>query len=183
MMEVLIRNAEGNLSQKDRDYAAKKLGKLDRYFNKATKVEFVHREVHRGKRDAHKVEVTIFADGLVIRGEEEDASIQAAIDIVGDKLENRLRRIKKRLVSKYRHSGDTIPKGFEEEAPDDEQSDRIQLKERKQFLVKPQTIEEAALEMDLLGYPFFVFKNEYTNRVEVLYRRKDGAYGLLEPEV
>ncbi len=182
MMEVLIRNAEGNLSQFDRDYAAKKLGKLDRYFNKATKVEFVHREVHRGNRDAHKVEVTIFADGLVVRGEEEDASIHAAIDIVGDKLENRLRRIKKRLVNKYRHSGDSIPKGFEEETPEDDQVGSVQVKERKQFLVKPQTIEDAALEMDLLGYPFFVFKNEHTNRVEVLYRRKDGAYGLLEPE-
>lgn len=184
MMEVLIRNAEGNLSQSDRDYAAQKLGRLDRYFNKASKVELVHREVKRGQKEAHKLEVTIFADGLTVRGEEEDTSVRAAIDIVGEKLENRLRRIKKRIVNKYRHSGDSVPNGFVEEAPEEDSEEQpVVIKERKQFLVKPQTIEEAALEMDLLGYPFFVFKNEHTNRVEVLYRRKDGAYGLLQPEV
>ncbi len=183
-MELLIRNAEGNLSAHDREYAASKLGRLDRYFNKASRVELVHRELHHGKRESHKIEVTIFADGMTVRGEEEDASITAAIDIVGEKLENRLRRIKKRLVNKYRHSGDSIPKGFAEAEPEhDEADEHVVIKERKQFLVKPQTIDEAALEMDLLGYPFFVFKNEHTNRVEVLYRRKGGTYGLLEPEV
>lgn len=183
MMEVLIRNAEGNLSASDREYAAAKLGRLDRYFNKASRVELVHRELHHGKKPSHRVEVTIFADGLTVRGEEEDQSVTAAIDLVGEKLENRLRRIKKRLVNKYRHSGESIPKGFEEPSSVEEADERAVIKERKQFLVKPQSIDEAALEMDLLGYPFFVFKNEYTNRVEVLYRRKDGAYGLLEPEV
>jgi len=183
MMEVLVRNAVGNLSDHDKDFAAEKLGRLDRYFNKASRVELVHREVHRGKRDLHKLEVTIFADGFTIRGEEEDANLRAAVDLVADKLENRLRRIKKRLVNKYRHSGQSVPRGFEEPHEDEDHDDRVHIKERKQFLVKPQTIDEAALEMDLLGYPFFVFKNEVTNRVEVLYRRKDGKYGLLEPEV
>lgn len=184
MMEVLIRNAEGNLSTDDRDYAAKKLGRLDRYFNRASRVELVHRATKRGQKEAHKIEVTIFADGLTFRGEEEDESIRAAIDIVGEKLENRLRRIKKRLVNRYRHSGDEVPKGFvEPDGHDEEAEERVVIKERKHFLVKPQTIDEAALEMELLGYPFFVFKNEITNRVEVLYKRKDGAYGLLEPEV
>lgn len=184
MMEVLVRNAEGNLDVTDRDFAAQKLGRLDRYFNKASRVELVHRELRYGKREAHRVEVTIFADGMTVRGEEEDANLRAAIDLVAEKLENRLRRIKKRLVNKYRHNGAAIPKGFEDhDHVEEEPEDHVVIKERKQFLIKPQTIDEAALEMDLLGYPFFVFKNEHTNRVEVLYKRKDGKFGLLEPEV
>ena len=186
MMEVLVRNAEGNLDAKDREFAAEKLGRLDRYFNKASRVELVHREMHHGNgnRETHRIEVTIFADGMTVRGEEEDFSRRAAVDKAADKLESRLRRIKKRIVNKYRHNGTSIPKGFQEPDPaEDEGDELVVIKERKQFLVKPQTIDEAALEMDLLGYPFFVFKNEHTNRVEVLYKRKDGKFGLLEPEV
>lgn len=176
-MEVLVRNAEGNLSDRDREYASKKLGKLDRYFNSANKVEIVHREVKQG----HRIEVTVFADGYTVRGEETDASVPAAIDIVSDKLENRLRRLKSRVVGAYRRQGNNIPRGYEE--PVEEPEVEFRIKERKQFLVKPMSAEEAALQMEFIGHPFFVFKNEESNHVEVLYKRKDGTYGLLMPEV
>jgi putative sigma-54 modulation protein len=182
MMEVLIRNAEGNLSEDDRGYASLKLGRLDRFFNKASKVELVHREFTRAGKQNHKVEVTIFADGLTIRGEELDTSIRAAIDLVGEKLENRLRRIKKRMVDKYRHHGNDVPAGFVEESQEPEADEHIVIKEHRHFLVKPMSADEAALEMELLGYPFFVFKNEANHKVEVLYRVKEGVYGLLHPE-
>lgn len=176
-MELLVRNAEGNLSLKDREYAAKKLGKLDRYFNAAQKVELVHKE---GKL-AHVVEVTVFADGLTLRGEESDGSVAAAIDKVADKLENRLRRLKSKLVKSHRHKGALVPNGFaevEEPINDDEPA----LKEHKRFILKPMSIEEASLQMELLGHPFFVFRNEETNQTEVLYKRGDGHYGLLSPD-
>jgi putative sigma-54 modulation protein len=175
-MELLVRNAEGNLTKKDRDYAAKKLGKLDRYFHAAQKVEMVHRE---GKLD-HRIEITVFADGLTLRGEEADGSVQAAIDKVADKMENRLRRLKSRLIKSHRHKGNGVPNGLasNEEAPNDEP----RVVEHKRVLLKPMSIDEAGLQMEMLGHPFFMFKNEESDQIEVVYRREDGNYGVLSPD-
>lgn len=179
MMEVLIRNAEGNLTPQDREYAAKKLSRLDRYFSQATRVEIVHRESRLG----HRVEVTVFADGLTVRSEETDASVTAAIDLAGEKLENRLRKLKTRLVDRHRKRGPNhvLPEALTA-VEEDGSEVKLIISERKQFLVKPMEPEEAALEMEMVNHPFFVFKNERTNRIEVLYKRKDGTYGLLQPE-
>lgn len=177
-MDVLVRNAEGNLTQQDRDYAAKKLGKLDRYFNQANKVEMVHREEGLG----HRVEITVFADGFTVRGEELDQSIPAAIDKVFGKLETRLNRLKGRLITSHRRRGQSLPPALSE--PDGEaENHHMELRERKSFLVKPMSMDEAALQMDLVDHPFYVFKNEDTNQIAILYKRKDNRYGLLEPEV
>ena len=111
-MDVLVRNAEGNMTSTDREYAAQKLGRLDRFFHNAKKVEMVHREEKLGK---HRVEITVIADHFTVRGEETDDSTRAAIDKVAEKLENRLRRLKTRLVKSHRRQGAAIPKGLEEE--------------------------------------------------------------------
>ena len=176
-MDLLVRNAEGNLTEKDRDYAAKKLGKLDRYFHAAHKVEMVHRE---GKLD-HRIEITVFADGFTLRGEEKDETVQAAIDKVADKMENRLRRLKSRIIKSHRHKGRPLPDGL---AADEAETEGAEPKivEHKRVLLKPMSLEEAGLQMDMLGHPFFMFKNSSTNQTEVLYRRVDGNYGLITPE-
>jgi putative sigma-54 modulation protein len=171
----LVRNAEGNLTKKDRDYAAKKLGKLDRYFHSAQKVEMVHRE---GKLD-HRIEITVFADGLTLRGEEADGSVQAAIDKVADKMENRLRRLKSRLIKSHRHKGGGVPNGLDEH---EDAHEDPQVVEHKRVLLKPMSIEEAGLQMEMLGHPFFMFKNVESDLVEVVYKRQDGNYGLLSPD-
>jgi putative sigma-54 modulation protein len=176
-MELLVRNAEGNLTQKDRDYAAKKLGKLDRYFHAAQKVEMVHRE---GKLD-HRIEVTVFADGLTLRGEEHDGSVQAAIDKVADKMENRLRRLKSRLIKSHRHKGNGLPNGLADDASDLVHEEPT-VKERKSILLKPMSIDEAGWQMEMLSHPFFVFRNAESNEIEVLYKRQDGHYGLITSE-
>src|SRR5687767_2360390 len=113
-MDVLVRNAEGNVSIKDREYAAKKLGGLDRYFHQAQKVEMVHRE----DRNGHRVEITVFADGFTIRGEDTESTIQAAIDRVHDKLETRLRKLKTRLIDNHRRKGTPPPPALETEEHD-----------------------------------------------------------------
>ena len=177
-MDVLVRNAEGNVTQNDREYAAKKLGKLNRYFHQASKIELVH----RAEKSAHRVEITVFADGYTIRGEESDASLHAAIDKVSDKLENRLKKLKGRMARNIRKKGQILPPAFEEEDFDEHENGFV-IKERKQFLLKPMSAEEAGLQMEMLGHPFFVFKNRDTDAVEVLYKRKDGHYGLLQPEL
>lgn len=178
IMDVLVRNAEGNVSKNDREYAAQKLGKLSRYFHQANRVEMVH----RAEKTNHRIEITVFADGFTIRGEEHDESLRAAIDKVSDKLENRLKRLKGRIIRNIRHRGQVLPPAYEDE--DLENLDgAITIRERKVFLLKPMSAEEAALQMEMLEHPFFVFKNRDSGSVEVLYKRKDGNYGLLQPEV
>lgn len=177
-MEVLVRNAEGNVSEKDREYAAKKLGRLDRYFSQAHRVEMVHKE----ERQTHHIEITVFADGMTVRGEEHDESLQAAIDRVADKLETRLKKFKGRMLNRHRKRGNpTVPPALLE---DDQHEDdgHIAIFENKHFLVKPMAIEEAALQMEMVDHPFFVFKNEADGLFSVLYKRKDGRYGLMHPE-
>ena len=178
-MELLIRNAEGNVSSTDRDYAAKKLGRLDRFFHAAQKVEMVHREEGHGQ---HKIEVTVHADGFIIRGVEHDETVHAAIDKVMDKLETRLRKLKGRIISSHRRRGNGVPAGFHETHKDVDESHHIEIKDRKHFLLEPMSVEEAALQMEMVDHNFFVFKNEDTGQVAVLFRRKDRQYGLLETE-
>ena len=178
-MEVLIRNAEGNLRDSDKDYAAQKLGNLDHYFSKAQRVEIVHRKDKRQHKEVHRIEVTVHADGLLVRSEETDASIHAAIDKVADKLTNRLRRLKGRLIDSHRKKGHSIPVNLE---PEEEKIPDFQISEKKQFLLKPATYEEAALQMEMIDHPFYIFLSEETGNVELLYRRKDGEYGLIQPE-
>lgn len=185
-MELLVRNAEGNLSDADREYAAKKLGKLDRYFNAASKVEMVHREEKHEHHGTHRIEITVFADGLFIRGEDYDESLHAAVDKVADKMELRLKKMKGRLIDRHRRGGHTPPLGlsatYYEGAAPSEIGQELQIAERKSFPLKPMTVEEAALQLELLDHSFFVFQNEASGGVEVLYRRRDGKYGLLQPK-
>jgi putative sigma-54 modulation protein len=176
-MEVLVRNAEGNLSADDRDYASLKLGRLDRFFNAAQKVEIVHREDKHGQ---HRVEVTVFADGFTVRGEESDASIRAAIDLVSDKLDQRLRRLKRRMHDSHQRRGTPAPAALVEPAEVEEHP--VVITEHKHFLISPMSVDEAALQMEMVSHPFFIFRNEHSNMVEVIYKRKDGRYGLLHPE-
>src|SRR5579862_612324 len=132
-MEVLVRNAEGNVSKRDREYAAKKLGRLDRYFHSAQKVEMVHRE----QGPTHRIEITVFADGFTIRGEERDNSVQAAIDRVSDKLETRLRKLKGRIITTHRRRGHNVPPALLDGADEKPSNGHCSVAERKIFLIKP----------------------------------------------
>jgi putative sigma-54 modulation protein len=177
-MELLVRNAEGNVPQRHRDYAAKKLSHLQKYFHKATKVEMVHHE----QKGRHRLEVTVFADEFTIRGEERDTSLTACIDRVTHKLESRLRSLKGRLIDSHRRRGcKQMPPALAAEPSEPASPAPLQL-DRKQFLAKPMSVEEAALQLELVGHPFYVFKDEATGQLAVLYRKKGRSYGLLEPE-
>ena len=182
-MELLVRNAEGNLTANDREYASKKLGKLDRFFQAASKVEMVHREEKHNHHAGHRVEITVFADGMHVRGEEYDVSIRAAIDKVADKMELRLKKLKGRLIDRHRRRGTPeppTPKIRKSRAP--KPVPQTEVAEKKYIPLKPMSIDEAALQMEMVDHPFFVFHNEVTGQIEVLYKRRDGRYGLLQPK-
>lgn len=176
-MQVIVRNTHGQLADRDRDYAVKKLEKLSRYFHSANSVEIVYRE----EKAFHRLDVTVHADGYHLRGAEQDESVRAAVDGVVDKLEARLRRLKTRIIQSHRKRGAQAPLGMEE--IDHHEEEPHEVNETKSYLIKPMSVEEAALQMELLGRDFFVFCDEETDKVEVIYRRANGpGYGLLVPE-
>jgi putative sigma-54 modulation protein len=119
---------------------------------------------------------------MTLRGEETDGTVQAAIDKVADKLENRLRRLKSRIIKSHRHKGRPVPNGLEEnhaEPADHEPA----IVEFKRFRLKPMTVEDAGLQLEMLGHPFFVFLNSESGQTEVIYKREDGDFGLIAPDL
>lgn len=162
------------------DYAEKKLGKLEKHFEKNTDVQVVMSVI----REEHIVEVTMSLNGLILRGEESTGDMYASIDMVVDKLERQLKKYKTRMNKSLRQRGVRVISEklaiTEAEARMDEEAPK--LVKTKRFTLKPMSTEEAILQMDLLGHNFFVFSNADSDSVNVVYRRKDGDYGLIEPE-
>ncbi|NMA83686.1 MAG: ribosome-associated translation inhibitor RaiA [Epulopiscium sp.] len=134
----------------------------------------------------HIIEVTIPIKGSILRAEVEDTDMYAAIDKVVDVLERQLLKHKDKLRSKYRHD-DAFQEAFvsgrifpEEEKKEAESA--IKIQRTKRFDMKPMYAEEACMSMDLLGHNFFMFRNAETDEISVVYKRKNGTYGLIEPE-
>ncbi len=157
----------------------KKLSKLDKYFQQGGPVEAnVSLEILKG---THIVEVTLFVGGMILRGEESTHDMYASIDSVVDKLERQIRKYKTRVNRKMREQGNTLP-FFSEPEDEEEENDYPRIVRTKRFNVKPMSSEEAVLQMELVGHNFFVFRSSITDEVNVVYKRKDGNYGLIEPQ-
>ncbi len=155
----------------------KKLSKLDKYFQQGGPVEAnVSLEILKG---SHIVEVTLFVGGMILRGEESTTDIYASIDSVVDKLERQIRKYKTRVNRKMREQGS---KPFFTEPEEEEENEYPRIVKTKRFNVKPMSSEEAVLQMELLGHNFFVYRSAITDEVNVVYKRNDGNYGLIEPQ-
>ncbi len=179
-MEILVRGKGVEVSDETREYATRKVGRLAEHFESLESAQFL--ESVEGKD--HRVEVQLDGDGILLRGEDRGDDLVAAIDRVVDKLERQLRKYKDRS----RRSGQTASHEREsvrfvemsESADEPPQTGRIVRSKR--FPIKPVSPAEAVAQMELLSHDFFVFENAESGEVNVLYRREDGNYGLLEPE-
>ena len=153
----------------------KKLGKLERYFREEPEAT-VRFKMQKGAR--HNVEITVNAGGVILRAEESSNDMYLSIDRAVDKLESQIRRHRTKLEKRIRPTElepiADVPV-FEEQTYD--------VVRRKKFAVKPMAIEDAITQMELLGHDFFIFLNEEDENMNVLYRRNDGSYGLLQPDV
>jgi putative sigma-54 modulation protein len=158
--------------------AERKLSKLERLLHQIDTVDITCSR----ERQWRVVEIVINANGLLVRGEDRAIDIRSAIDNLVDKLERRVKKSRSKLLDRYREHPET--REAWEAAPQQEPEAALQpaLVRSKRFPVKPMNPEEAAAQMDLLGHDFYVFRNAETEQVNVLYRRKDGNYGLIEPE-
>ena len=153
-----------------------KLGRLDKYLVDDTIVN-VTLSVQKGRQ---KIEVTIPMKGHIIRAEEGSEDMYVSIDLVVDVIERQIRRYKTRLMNQ-KYDGTSFKQEFMEQE-DDVEDDEIRIIRSKKFAIKPMDVEEACVQMELLGHDFFVFRNADTFEVNVVYKRKGNTYGLIEPE-
>ncbi|MCS6949156.1 MAG: ribosome-associated translation inhibitor RaiA [Armatimonadota bacterium] len=186
-MQVQFRDVEGSLPPAVREYVEKKINRLERHFKNFRNATVVHEEV----RGRHTVEITLNGDGITLRAEDSNSDLRATVDRVVDKLDAQLARFKgKRFRSLAKREREDLlhaeeitlmleAVGEEPAAEPGEETLPFRVARIKRFALKPSTLEEAAMEMEMLQHDFHVFLDAETQGVRVLYRRKDGTYGLL----
>ena len=171
-----------------RNYIEEKIGKLERYFNNVPNA-VAHVKVKTYSNSATKIEVTIPLKDVTLRAEERHDDLYAGIDLITNKLERQVRKYKTRVNRKHRDRGDQevfvaeVQEATPEEVSGAEEPDNdsdIEIIRSKQFSLKPMDSEEAVLQMILLGHDFFIFTDRETDGTSIVYRRKDGKYGLIE---
>ena len=169
-------------------YAEEKMGKLSKYLANGSRCEVeLWTEKNPSIPDNQVVEATIFTRGPIIRAREASPDIYASIDLVFAKLERQVKKYRSKLVARYQEAPKEVlvSEGFKlpEEAEEPEaELPAPRIVKTKQFMVKPMSPEEAALQLELVGHDFFVFTNSETNETAVVYRRRDGNYGLIETQ-
>lgn len=158
-----------------KDAVQDKLGKLERYFTPNTEIH-VTLSV---EKERQKIEVTIPVKGNIIRSEQVSSDMYVSIDLVEEIIERQLRKYKNKIVDKQQEAGDFQQAYVEDDWMEEE---TIKITRTKRFDVKPMYPEDACVQMELLGHNFYVFLNAETEEVNVVYKRKGGTYGLIEPE-
>ena len=175
-MDIIIRGSKLEITEAMESYAKEKLTKLDKYIEdqeaKATVVVKVSGHLH-------KVEVTIPLKSLILRAEESQEDFYAAIDLVIDKLERQIRKNKTRIASSKKKEVRDFAYNYIEKI-DDEEDEEPSVVKRKKIDLKPMDEEEAILQMELLGHSFYLYKDSETNNATLVYKRKDGNYGIIE---
>lgn len=160
------------LTDEQKEMLAKKVSKLDKYFSDDVVSDIVVAE----QRDKKIVELTLRTNGMIYRAEERNEEVYTATDDIIDSIERQIRKNKTRLLKRLR---DGVKKEFEAFNTEEEEND-IKIVKTKKYHIKPMSAEEAVLQMNLIGHEFFVFLNAETNTTDIVYRRKDGDYGLIE---
>ncbi len=185
-MELIIKGKNVEVTDRLRDYVRKKVGKLDRYLPSITEA-WVELSVEgtRAAQDRQVCQLTVRSNGTILRAEERSEDIFNCIDNVLDKMYRQIARYKGKRKNRWRGAGTTIeplPPEYEEleEELEEETSSIVRV---KRFPMTPMSPSEAIEQMELLGHDFFVFFNADEGQINVLYRRKDGNYGLIQPEL
>ena len=173
-MKCKIRGEKIKVTSAIQDYVETKLSRLDKYFKNADVDASV---LIRVKGKEQTIEVTIPYDKYTLRSEERRDDLYAAIDLVIDKLEGQIRKNKTKLKKQVKKSEEFF--NFDYEIAQDE-SDDNRIVKRKSFEMKPMNEEEAILELELVGHDFYIYRDDKTNDINVLYKRKDGNYGIIE---
>lgn len=190
-MKLLIQGNNIAVTESIHDYVEQKLEKAVKHFQNITSKVDVHLSVARNSRieRKHKAEVTVFANGTVIRAQEGSDNLYASIDMVADKIARQLRRYKEKHLAKNAHAHirqEEIVEGEELVKVDELNSDRLPelpatVVRSKYFAMPPMTTEEALSQLQLIDHDFYMFHNSESNEINVIYSRNHGGYGVIQP--
>ncbi len=179
-MKFEIRGKNIELTDALKEYTTKRLSKLEKYIDNVKEAKVALSVGSEG----HKVEVTIPLNGVILRGEESSEDMYSSIDMVVEKLEKQIEKYKTKLYKNHRGAG--LKQALKEEIKENPDkyidTENFRIVRNKKFALKPMDEEEAIMQMNLLGHSFFVFFNSLSDEMNVVYKRKDGNYGLIEPD-
>ena len=182
-MNVRVHGRNMQVGEDIMELAEEKVLHAGRIFDDGASVDVEFTESHNPRLSdgRYRVEITSLAAGHTVRVEAEAFDARAALDVAADKYERQLRKLKERLVQRSRRAEN---KALNEasSSPEEEDVQGLNIVRTKRFAMRPMTPEEAALQMDLLGHEFFFFLDAESGRYSVLYHRRDGSLGLIEPE-
>lgn len=178
-MQLIIKGKNVEVTDWLRKYVEKKMGKLDRYLPTIDEIR-VELSVQKTKsaKDRQVAQVTVRSNSTILRAEERTDDMFASIDAVLNKIYRQIARFKGKRIDRYRGQTESLP--VEKAALEVEERSIVRT---KNFRISPMYEEEAIEQMELLGHDFFVFYNESNQNINVLYRRKDGDYGLINPQM
>ncbi len=176
-MKIKITGKGMNVSDYLRGVVLKKAEKLGRYFKPDAEMSVMLTI----EKNRHIAEVTVPVDGILLRTEEATGDMYSSVDAVLKKLERKIRKHRTRLERRLHEDAFATDAAVYEDEGEDDMVPR--LVRSKKFSIKPMDVEEAMMQMELIGHSFFVFRNAETNNVNVLYVRNDGNYGLIEPDI
>jgi len=172
-LDITFKNIDS--SDALRDYASKRLSKLDKYIERPSDL---HAVLSVEKR-RHKAEITLNADGVMINAVEITEDMYSAIDMVADKLERQVKKHREKIQGKK-----VQPKVFFEDGDTTaRETGRPRIIHEKDYFVKPMSVEEAVLQIDMTPYDFIIFQNTDSNQINLIYKRQDGDLGLVEPSI
>ncbi|AET70869.1 ribosome-associated protein Y (PSrp-1) [Desulfosporosinus orientis DSM 765] len=175
-MNINIRGKHIELTDALKEYVMKRVGKLAKYSD-----EFMDVQVTLlVERDRHRVEVTAPLNGIILRGEEETEDMYSSIDMVVEKLERQIDKYRTRINKRMRSK---VLKDHDPKQPAEGHEElREEIVRNKKFSAKPMSVQEAIMQMNLIGHSFFVFTNAESQEMNVVYVRNNGDYGLLQPQ-
>ncbi|MGM9552470.1 MAG: ribosome hibernation-promoting factor, HPF/YfiA family [Clostridia bacterium] len=177
-MKITITTRKTFVNERDKEMIEKKINKLSKFFNDDAEATVT---VSSQKNDKI-VEVTIFAHGLVYRAEERNEEILDAVDKAEVAIDRQIRRNKTRLEKKLKRDV-ILPPVMDDDIVEEEEEKEFNVIRTKSYFLKPMTVEEAILQMNLVNHEFFIFLNADTDTTDIVYKRKDGNYGLIETKV
>ncbi len=192
-MDLTVKSRNGKITERQRKHIEEKLGKLGRYMDQITSATVeVRTEQQRQSGEVHRVQVTLTGDrGVILRAEEQANDLFVAIDEVQSVLQRQIQRYKEKYWRRERgrrpadmaEIAEAAAVAVEDVGPADAAADReVEVIRTKQFALRPMFTDDAIEQMELLGHSFFVFQDAETSRFSVLYRRRDGNYGLIVPD-
>lgn len=182
-MQLVITGKNMHVADRTEEFVRSKLERLDRHLNEPVEAHVeLSQQSTRNANQRHIVQVTLHKNGTIIRAEERAADLKVAVDAVVDKLDKQIRRYKDKQVRK-RRSGAAVAEAVLGAVAEDEIELEPRLVRTKRFKTEPMSTEEAIEQMELLGHSFYLFVNPESDELNVIYRRDDGNYGLLEPQM